>query len=101
METVKYLTQESIYFWEHFSCPNPVGGVNCEKNTLEEFRKQLMSFKRIIVHPQTGYSMPRVIYSGKSQGGHDDLIMTLTMGIYWITEFTCQRIGNCPYEMFT
>ena len=62
METVKYMTQESIYLWEHLVVANPAGTVREEARTLEEFKKQLMGFKRVICHPQRGYSLPKVRY---------------------------------------
>ena len=44
METVKYMTQESVHFWEHLVVANPAGTVNEEKRCLEEFKKQLMGY---------------------------------------------------------
>jgi len=99
METVKYMTQESIYLWEHLVVANPAGTVREEARVLEEFKKQLMGFKRVICHPQRGYSLPKIVYTGKSQGAKDDLVMTLLIGIFWLTEFSCQRV-QAPYEMF-
>ena len=87
METQKYMTQESVHFWEHLVVANPSGTANEEKRCLEEFKKQLMGFKRVICHPQRGYSLPKVIYTGKSQGAKDDLVMTLLIGVFWLTEF--------------
>ena len=52
METVKYLCQESIKFYEHMIVANPGGDTNEKQRVLDDFREQLMSFKRIIVHPQ-------------------------------------------------
>ena len=44
METVKYMTQESIYLWEHLVVANPAGTVREEARVLEEFKKQLMGY---------------------------------------------------------
>ena len=99
METVKYMTQESVHFWEHLVVANPAGTVNEEKRCLEEFKKQLMGFKRVICHPQRGYSLPKIIYTGKSQGAKDDLVMTLLIGVFWLTEFTCHRVQARKYAL--
>ena len=100
METVKYLCQESIKFYEHLIVANPGGGTNEKKRVMEDFKEQLMTFKRIIVHPQRGFSLPKIHYSGKSKGGRDDLVMCLMMNVFWLTEFTCRRT-EAPYEMFS
>ena len=55
METVKYLCQESIKFYENLIVANPGGGVNEKKQVMDDFREQLMTFKRIIVHPQVSF----------------------------------------------
>ena len=99
METTKYLCQESIRFFKNIVVANPGGGANEKNRVLADFKEQLLSFKRVIVHPQRGFSMPKIHYSGKSQGGRDDLVMSLMIGIYWCTEFTTQRT-EAPYEMF-
>jgi hypothetical protein len=67
---------------------------------LSDFKKQLFSFKRIIQHPQRGFALPRVIYTGKFKGGNDDLCITLTMAVYWAIEFVTHRVKDAPYEMF-
>jgi len=119
METVKYMTQESVHFWRDLVVANPAGTANEEKRCLEEFKKQLMgyvtfssclpktlltqvsffSFKRVICHPQRGYSLPKIIYTGKSQGAKDDLVMTLLIGVFWLTEFTCHRVQARKYAL--
>ena len=99
METVKYLCQESIKFWTHLVVANPKGGSNEKERVLTDFKEQLLSFKRIIVHPDRGFSLPKIHYSGKSKGGRDDLIMSLMIGIYWTTEFVTKRT-EAPYEQF-
>lgn len=100
METVKYLCQESIKFYEHLIVANPGGDTNEKQRVMDDFREQLMSFKRIIVHPQRGFSLPKIHYSGKSKGGRDDLVMCLMMCIYFCTEFTCQRTEVSFYVYF-
>lgn len=92
METCKYMTMESVHFWEELVVANPSGGETEEKRVLEELKKQLMGFKRVIVHPQRGYSMPKVVYTGKSQGAADDMVMCLLIGVFWTCEFICQRV---------
>ena len=99
MECVKYLCQESVKFWKNLIVANPNGGSNEKERVLEDFKDQLLSFKRIIVAPQRGFGLPKIHYSGKSSGGRDDLVMSLMIAIYWTTEFTCQRT-EAPYEMF-
>lgn len=99
MEAVRYLCQESILFWEAMFSANPNGGANEKERVMEDFKEQLMSFKRVIVHPQRGFSLPKIHYSGKSKGGRDDLVMSLMIGIYWSTEFVCNRT-EAPYAMF-
>lgn len=99
MEAVKYLCQESIQFYSKIVVANPTGGANEKDRVLADFKEQLLSFKRVIVHPQRGFALPKIHYSGKSKGGRDDLVMSLLIGIYWTTEFTCQRT-EAPYDEF-
>jgi hypothetical protein len=99
METVRYLCQESILFWEHLVVSNPNGGANEKQRVMEDFKEQLMAFKRVIVHPQRGFALPKIHYSGKAKGGRDDLVMSLMIGLYWATEFVCNRT-EAPYDMF-
>ena len=100
MECVKYITQESMHFWEHLVVANPAGTAREEERVLTEFKKELLSFKRVICHPQRGYSLPKIVYTGKSQGAEDDLVMALIMGCFWLGEFICMRVASAPYEMF-
>ena len=61
--------------------------------------KSFFSFKRVICHPQRGYSLPKIVYTGKSQGAKDDLVMTLLIGVFWLTEFTCHRVQARKYSL--
>ena len=63
IEAQKYIIQESIHIHEGFFCANPHGAAKEEERVLEEFKKQLLGFKRIIVAPQRGYSLPKVVVS--------------------------------------
>lgn len=94
METTKYICQESIKIWKDLVVIN-----GDEKNVLQDFREQLMSFKRIIQHPMRGFSLPKIFYSGKAKGGRDDMVMCLVMGSYWTTNFLTKRT-EAPYELF-
>lgn len=100
METQKYICQESVMFWKHLVVSNPVGIGDVKARALSDFKKQLFAFKRIIQHPQRGFALPRVIYTGKFKGGNDDLCITLTMAVYWGIEFITHRVKDAPYEMF-
>lgn len=100
METQKYICQESVMLWEHLVVSNPVGVGDVKARALSDFKKQLCAFKRIIQQPQRGFSLPRVIYTGKFKGGNDDLCICLTMCIYWAIEFVTHRVKDAPYEMF-
>ncbi len=66
IEAQKYIIQESIHIHEGFFSSNPHGTAKEEERVLEEFKKQLLGFKRIIVAPQRGYSLPKVVVSKPS-----------------------------------
>lgn len=100
METQKYICQESIAFWEHMVVSNPVGIGDVKARAISDFKKQILAFKRIIQHPQRGFALPRVVYTGKFKGGNDDLCICLTMAVYWGIEFITHRVKDAPYEMF-
>jgi len=101
MATTRFFSQNAIHFWESFSASNPNAGDSlCEaKRVKKEFQKQLFMFKRIIVRPMRGFSLPRIVYSGKIKGANDDIVITLTMLLYWAQEFICHRT-SAPMEMF-
>lgn len=96
METVKYFCQESIKIWKDLVISN-VG--SSREAVLQDFKEQLLQFKRIIVSPMRGFALPKIHYSGKANGGQDDFVMALIMCVYWVGEFLTQRT-EAPYDMF-
>ncbi len=47
IESTKFIQQQALHFWEHLVVANPAGQKGKEeKRVLEEFKKQLISFKR-------------------------------------------------------
>ena len=102
IEATKYVQQESLHFWEKMVVCNPFSADSSkeEARVLEEFKKQLYSFKRIIVHAQRGFSLPKIVYSGKANGAADDIIMAMLITIYWSVEFTMQRVQSARKYFF-
>lgn len=99
METTRYFAQKSIHIWKHFRSSNPNSDSASETSrVLKEFEKQLFMFKRILVRPMRGFTLPRVVYTGKMKGANDDIVITLTMLLYWASEFICQRT-SAPMEI--
>lgn len=68
IEATKYVQQESLHFWEKMVVSNPFSADSSkeEARVLEEFKKQLYSFKRIIVHPQRGFVSKQRSFKVKS-----------------------------------
>jgi len=54
----------------------------------------------VVVHPQRGFALPKICYTGKFKGGQDDVVMALTMCIFFCIEFLTERLENIPYDMF-
>ena len=67
---------------------------------MAELNKQLLGYRKIVLHSQTGRSEPRISYTGKSQGAQDDIIVTLTIAAYWGVQFMTRRIQSVPYDNF-
>lgn len=63
-------------------------------------KKQLLNFKRVVVHPNRGFQLPKIVYTGKFKGGQDDVVMALTMAIFFTIEFCTERLEGVPYDMF-
>lgn len=101
METQKYICQESVMLWKNLVVSNPTGVGDVKARAVSDLKKQILAFKRIIQQPQRGFSLPRVIYTGKFKGGNDDLVICLTMAVYWGIEFITHRVKDAPYDMFT
>lgn len=100
MELCKFISQDAL---QHTgdnlvvtnplrSCPVPVA--------LAELKKQLLGFRKIVLHSTTGRSDPRISYTGKSQGAQDDLCITATIAAYWGVQFMTRRIQGVPYDRF-
>lgn len=103
MELCKFLSQNALsHLGDKLVCANPLKQVPQEKllhNTMEELKKQMMGFRKIVLHSQTGRSEPRISYTGKSQGSQDDLIVTCTIAAYWGVQFMTRRINGVPFDI--
>ena len=66
---------------------------------LDELEKQLLGYRKIVLHSQTGRSDASISYTGKSQGAQDDLVVTLTIAAYWGVQFMTRRITGLPYDI--
>ena len=53
-----------------------------------------------MVHPNRGFQLPKIVYTGKFKGGQDDIVMALTMAIFFTIEFCTERLEGVPYDMF-
>ena len=103
MELCKFLSQHAMqHIGDDVVCENPLRPGSKEdllKSTMSELKKQLLGFRKIVLHSQTGRSEPRIAYTGKSQGAQDDLVVTATIAAYWGVQFMTQRIQNVPYAI--
>ena len=86
----------------HCVCVNPQLDANDRLAlTKTEFRTQLLKFKKLVVPAAQHYSLPKIIYTGKtSSGNQDDLVLTMLFGVFWSREFISKKIPNVPYEQF-
>ena len=104
MELCKFMSQMALqHTGDALVCANPLKQVSEEvlrKSVMVELQKQLLGFRKILLHSQTGRSEPRMSYTGKSQGAQDDLVMTMTIAAYWGVQFLTQRIQGVPYHIF-
>ena len=101
MELCKFLSQNALcHLGDITVCANPLkSDADLLKKTMEELKKQMLGFRKIVLHSQTGRSEPRIVYTGKSQGAQDDLIVTATIAAYWGVQFMTQRIQGVPYSI--
>jgi len=104
MELCKFLSQSAIqHTGDELVVANPLkSGTVAEKRAAAqtEFRKQLLAFRKIVLHSQTGRSEARISYTGKSQGAQDDIIITATIAAYWGVQFLTRRIPGIPYDRY-
>jgi hypothetical protein len=102
MELCKFLSQNALqHTGSDMVCANPLKQATTAdllKDTMSELQKQLLGFRKIVLHSQTGRSEPRIAYTGKSQGAQDDLVVTATIAAYWGVQFMTQRIQGVPYD---
>jgi hypothetical protein len=98
MELCKFLSQGAMqHTGDTLVISNPL---NTASDPLKEFQRQLLGFRKIVLHSKTGRSEARISYTGKSQGAQDDLIITATIAAYWGVQFMTRRIQNVPYDRF-
>ena len=100
MELCKFISQNALqHTGDLLVVANPLR--TCSRDiALAEFQKQLLGFRKIVLHSSTGRSEPRVSFTGKSQGAQDDLCITATIAAYWGVQFMTRRIQNMPYAKF-
>jgi hypothetical protein len=102
MELCKFLSQNALqHTGSDMVCANPLKHATTSdllKASMSELQKQLLGFRKIVLHSQTGRSDARIAYTGKSQGAQDDLVVTATIAAYWGVQFMTQRIQGVPYD---
>lgn len=98
MELCKFMSQSAMkHTGPDLVVQNPL---NSSSKPLDDFKQQLMGFRKIILHSKTGRSEARVSYTGKSQGAQDDLVVTASIAAYWGVQFMTRRIQDVPYNQF-
>ena len=104
MELCKFMSQMALmHTGDKMVCANPLKQLDEEtlrKSCMGELQKQLLGFRKIVLHSQTGRSEARISYTGKSQGAQDDLVITTIIAAYWGVQFMTQRIQGVPYHTF-
>jgi len=103
MELCKFLSQNALqHAGADTVCANPLKQAtqtDLLKSSMTELEKQLLGFRKVVLHSQTGRSEPRIAYTGKSQGAQDDLAITAMIAAYWGVQFMTQRIQGVPYDI--
>lgn len=104
MELCKFISQKALaHTGTNIVVSNPMktgSAAELRDGAMAELGKQLLGFRKIVLHSQTGRSEPRISYTGKSQGAQDDLVVTLTIAAYWGVQFMTRRIQAVPYDKF-
>jgi len=104
MELCKFISQSALaHTGENMVVVNPlkeVSPADLREGAMEELRKQLLGYRKIVLHSQTGRSEPRISYTGKSQGAQDDIVVTMTIAAYWGVQYMTRRIQAVPYDRF-
>ena len=98
MELSKFMSQGACVVHEQVVCENPFGDEDRSRRALDELRKQLTGFRKIVLQSTTGRSEARVCYTGKMQGANDDLVITLSICAYWGVQFLSKRVPSVPYD---
>ena len=98
MELCKFFSQNAASVDDKLVCANPFLGDDKKQSTMALMKKQLVSFRKIILKSTTGRSEARVCYTGKSQGAADDIVVTMTIAAYWGVQFLTKRIPGVPYD---
>jgi len=102
MELCKFISQKAlVHTGDDMVTVNPLKSgtpSDLRKAAMNEMTKQLLGFRKIVLHSQTGRSEPRISYTGKSQGAQDDIVITLTIAAYWGVQYMTRRIQNVPYD---
>lgn len=95
-----FVNQQAMSLYKNFITTNTqLCAKTRREKTLEEFKKQFSSFRKIVSKPKEAWKLPRISYSGKGNGNNDDMIMTLLIGAWWAQRF-CNREVAAPYEDF-
>ena len=99
MELCKFVSQQACLLEKRIVVKNRFLDAGSRKQeTLENLRKQLIGFRKLVLKSTSGRSEPRVSYTGKSQGAQDDLVVTMSIAAYWGVQFLSKRIPGVPYD---
>ena len=75
--------------------PQWTRSVSCDDDIVEELKRQLVSWRKVVLVSTSGRSEPRVMYSGKDSG-NDDLVIVLGMAAFYGTQFA---LGHMPLKV--
>ena len=104
MELCKFISQSALkHTGENLVVVNPLKSLPPDElvvAAIDELKRQLLGYRKIVLHSQTGRSEARISYTGKSQGAQDDLVVTLSIAAYWGVQFMTRRIQAVPYDRF-
>jgi len=100
MELCKFISQDGLqHTGDKLVVANTLRSCSPE-SALAEAKKQLLGYRKIVLHSTTGRSDARISFTGKSQGAQDDIAVTATIAAYWGVQFMTRRIQNVPYDRF-
>ena len=100
---VQYFTEKKVFFSKDLVCGNPMIDANRRLILTEnEFKKQLLQFRRMVIPAARAFNLSKIIYTGKAKSGmRDDMVMTFMICLYFSKQIIKKDFPNIPYDRLT